>query len=173
VIAAIAARAAAESPVWGRSTRVEIEGGPLFGPVAGAPFDRGLETIYEGYLVHHGQGRAFAASDRDERVLLGDYLYAAGLVDVCAAGDVEAVATLATLISLTAHARAENGDADDDARLWLAAARHLAGARDGRFRAACDALREHDPLPLRRLVTPDPESDALLRRHAAHLERPR
>ncbi len=170
MIAAIASRAVAESPVWAAALRDRVDGEPLFGPVAGPPFDRGLETIYEGYLVHHGRARAVAAAGRDERVLLGDHLYAAGLVDVCAAGDVEAVRTLAALISLTAHGRAEGGDPVDDGRLWLAAARHLGGARDGRWDAACAGLREHDPAPLRALVPLDGGSSALLARHAAYLE---
>ena len=169
MIAAIAARAAAESAVWGGMARFPVEDAPLFGPVAGPPFDGGLETIYEGYLVHHGGRRAFAATDRDDRVLLGDFLYAAGLVDVTAAGDVEAVATLAVLISLTAHARAEGGDVEDDGRLWLAAARHLAGPRDDRWRTACDALRGHNPIPLRSLVARDGDSSPLLERHARYL----
>ena len=66
----------------------------------------GLETIYEGYLVHYGRPRLFAPPDEDTALLLGDYLYAHGLVRVAESGDVEAVADLAELISLCAQARA-------------------------------------------------------------------
>ncbi len=169
MIDAIAARAAAESTGWARAATLVPRDGPLFGPVAGPAFAVGVETIYEGYLVHHGEARAFVPRDRDERVLLGDHLYAAGLVDVCGAGDVEAVATLAALISLAAHARAEGGDPEDDGRLWLAAARHLRGPRGGAWTEACDALRDRDPAPLRRLVPRDAEAGPLLDRHVGHL----
>ena len=63
----------------------------------------GLETIYEGYLVHYGRSRLFAPPDRDTALLLGDYLYAHGLVRIAATGDVKAVSDLAELISRCAH----------------------------------------------------------------------
>ena len=66
----------------------------------------GLETIYEGYLVHYGRSRLFSPADRDTALLLGDYLYAHGLVHVAETGDVEAVSDLAELISLCAQSRA-------------------------------------------------------------------
>ena len=46
-----------------------------------------------------GTPRLFAVSDLDEAVLLGDYLYAHGLVRVADAGGVDAVAAMAELIS--------------------------------------------------------------------------
>jgi hypothetical protein len=168
VIGALADRAAAESEVWARAalqpgTRDES---PLFGPVAGPRFALGVEAIYEGFLVHHARGRVFAPSDRRDGLLLGDYLYASGLVEVCQAGDVEAVAALADLVSLAAHLRAEGHRAGDDGLLWLATVRHLAGPRDGRLQAARDALRTGDPAPLRALVEPGEQTDRLLQRHA-------
>ena len=36
----------------------------------------GVETIYEGYLLHFGRPRLFAPVDLDTAILLGDYLYA-------------------------------------------------------------------------------------------------
>ena len=53
----IAAEAAAESPLWGEQLRAEPEHEAVFGPLAPERFALGLETIYEGYLVHYG-GRA-------------------------------------------------------------------------------------------------------------------
>ena len=47
-------------------------------------FALGLETIYEGYLVHYGRPRLFAPADADTALLLGDYLYAHGLVRIAA-----------------------------------------------------------------------------------------
>jgi hypothetical protein len=62
--------------------------------------------------VHYGRPRLFAPGDRDTVLLLGDYLYAQGLVRLSAAGSVEAVADMGELISLCAQLRAE-GSADD------------------------------------------------------------
>ena len=71
----------------------------------------GLETIYEGYLVHYGRSRLFAPADRDTALLLGDYLYAHGLVRIAETGDVKAVSDLAELISRCAQLRAEGSTA--------------------------------------------------------------
>ena len=38
-----------------------------------------LEAVYEGYLLHYGEPRAFAGMDADLRLLAGDALYALGL----------------------------------------------------------------------------------------------
>ena len=83
----------------------------------------GLETIYEGYLVHYGRSRLFAPADRDLALLLGDYLYAHGLVHVAETGDVAAVSDLAELISLCSQVRADGRDGDGPA--WAATAASL------------------------------------------------
>jgi hypothetical protein len=77
-----------------------------------------VETIYEGYLVHYGRPRLFAPGDQDTVLLLGDYLYAQGLVRLSAAGSVEAVADMGELISLCAKLRAE--ESGDDGPAWAA-----------------------------------------------------
>ena len=77
-----------------------------------------METIYEGYLVHYGRPRLFAPGDGDTVLLLGDYLYAQGLVRLSAAGSVEAVADMGELISLCAQLRAEHSTEDGPA--WAA-----------------------------------------------------
>jgi hypothetical protein len=77
-----------------------------------------VETIYEGYLVHYGFPRLFAPSDHDTILLLGDYLYAHGLVRLAAAGSVEAVADMGELISLCAQVRAEGSG--DEGPAWAA-----------------------------------------------------
>jgi hypothetical protein len=122
---AIAADAAAESPLWAEALRVEPQREPVFAPLAPERFALGLETIYEGYLVHYGRPRLFAPPDEEATLLLGDYLYAHGLVRIAATGDLEAVATLAELISACAALRAEEADGDGEA--WVAAARRLGG----------------------------------------------
>ena len=83
----------------------------------------GLETIYEGYLLHYGRSRLFAPADDDTALLLGDYLYAHGLVRIAEAGTVEAVADLAALISHCAHLRADGQPGDGEA--WAATAATL------------------------------------------------
>jgi hypothetical protein len=98
----------------------------VFSTLAPAKYAIGLETIYEAYLVHYGRPRLFAPDGEDERVLLGDYLYAHGLVRIAAAGGVEAVSAMAELISHCAAARADGGDGDGAA--WMDAARALGGA---------------------------------------------
>jgi hypothetical protein len=77
-----------------------------------------VETIYEGYLVHYGRPRLFAPGDQDTVLLLGDYLYAQGLVRLSAAASVEAVADMGELISLCAQLRAE--ESDEDGPAWAA-----------------------------------------------------
>jgi hypothetical protein len=84
-----------------------------------------LEAVYEGYLMHYGEPRAFTGMDRDMRLLAGDALYALGLARLADAGDLEAVAVLSDLISATAQAQAE-GRADDAEALWEASAGSLA-----------------------------------------------
>ena len=104
----LAAEAAAESPLWAeRAAPDEPERLGIFGPLAPERFALGLETIYEGYLVHYGRPRLFAPADDETALLLGDYLYAHGLVRIAATGELDAVVALAELISTCAHLRAE------------------------------------------------------------------
>ena len=85
--------------VWAAALRSQPAGDAIYGPRVDERFALGVETIYEGYLVHHAASRLFAPADREQAVLLGDYLYAAGLVEICRAGDLRAVTTLAELIA--------------------------------------------------------------------------
>jgi hypothetical protein len=134
----IAAAASAESPLWADALRPE--GGrscePVFSVLAPLEHALGVETIYEGYLVHYGRSRLFAPADDDTALLLGDYLYAQGLVRVAETGAVAAVADLAELISLCGQARAAGRDGDGAA--WAATASLLGR---GGLDEARDALR--------------------------------
>lgn len=123
----ITAGASAESPLWARSTLPDDEREPVavFSPLAPPEFGVGLETVYEAYLVHYGRARLFAPPDGDEAVLLGDYLYAHGLVRIAEAGGVDAVAAMAELISRCAALRADGGDGDGAA--WVDTVRRLGG----------------------------------------------
>jgi hypothetical protein len=118
----IADEAAAESPLWAEALLPagDRELVPVFSPLlAEERYAVGLETIYEGYVLHFGRPRLFAA-DGHNALLLGDYLYAHGLVRVAAHDDVDAVADLAALISLCAQLRADGGPGDGEA--WAATA---------------------------------------------------
>jgi hypothetical protein len=121
----IAAEAAAESPLWAESLLPEAErdATAVFSSLSPEEHALGLETIYEGYLVHYGQPRLFRPPDADTALLLGDYLYAHGLVRIAATGDVAAVEDLAELISVCAQARADGRDGDGPA--WAATAARL------------------------------------------------
>jgi hypothetical protein len=116
----IASEANAESELWGAALRPEGERElvPVFSTLTEERFAVGLETIYEGYLLHYGKPRVFQAVDRDTRILLGDYLYAHGLVRIADLGEVDAVGALAELLSLCAHLRAEQLPGDGEA--WAA-----------------------------------------------------
>jgi hypothetical protein len=85
-----------------------------------------LEAVYEGYLMHYGEPRAFTGMDDDLRLLAGDALYALGLARLAESGDLEAVAVLSDLISATAQAQAESRPADADA-LWESSSDALVG----------------------------------------------
>ena len=147
----IAAEAAQESALWGDALlpERERESEPVFSPLGEERYALGLETIYEGYLAHYGTPRLFAPADDDTALLLGDYLYAHGVVRVAEVGTVEAVADLAELISICAQVRADGRDADADA--WAASAALLGR---GELDAARRALRaDGDAGPLRSLAT--------------------
>ena len=126
--ATIADEASRESALWAAALRPEGERDetPVFSPLAEARFGLGLESIYEGYLLHYGRPRLFAPADADTAILLGDYLYAAGLVDVCRAGELRAVATLAELIATVSDRRSRRLEDDDEA--WEHAVAELAPA---------------------------------------------
>jgi hypothetical protein len=83
-----------------------------------------LEAVYEGYLMHYGEPRAFRGMDPDLRLLAGDALYALGLSRLAETGDLEAVAILSDLISGSAQAQAEGRPADAEA-LWQSSSDRL------------------------------------------------
>ena len=113
VLAEVARRAGADSPLW-RAALVAEDGRPEFEGVCPPGHLLGVEMIYEGHLLHHGRSRLFSHDDADLALLTGDYLYAAGLVEVCATVDLDAVQALAALISETSRAAAQ-GEPDDPA----------------------------------------------------------
>jgi hypothetical protein len=135
----IGVEAREESLLWAAALRPDPEWEPVFSALAPERYALGLETVYEAYLVHYGRSRLFAPGEESERVLLGDYLYAHGLVRVAEAGGVDAVAAMAELISRCAALRAAGEGGEGDA--WIDAARSLGGDPSGDAIAA--ALGRH------------------------------
>jgi hypothetical protein len=139
VFEVMADEAARESTLWASSLRPvgEREPVPVFSTLADPSFALGVETIYEGYLLHYGRPRLFEPADADTALLLGDYLYAHGLVRLAATGSVEAVHDLAELISLCAQARADGRAGEAEA--WAATSALLG---QGALVEAREELRE-------------------------------
>jgi hypothetical protein len=121
---------------------------PVFSRLAEARYALGLETIYEGYLVHYGRPRLLEPADDNSALVLGDYLYAQGLARIASLGDVDAVGDLAELISLCAQARADGRDGDGAA--WAATAALIGQRRLDVPRA--DLRDRGDAGPLERLA---------------------
>jgi hypothetical protein len=168
----IAAEAERESDLWASALRPapERETVAVFSPLAADRFALGLETIYEGYLLHYGRSRLFAPPDRDTTVLLGDYLYAHGLVRIAELGDVAVVSDLAELLSLCAHLRAEAAGAGGvaDGVVWAATVA-LLGSRDARLARARARLRDGaDADALARLAAEVVGAGAVARALALH-----
>lgn len=166
----IAAEAGRESELWTAALRPrdEQEREAVFSTLGEERYALGIETIYEGYLLHYGASRLFAPEDADTALLLGDYLYAHGLVRVEQAGTVDAVNDLAELIALCAYLRAE-GIAGDGAA-WAATAAALGR---GMLEPGRSSLRlDNDPGPLEALargIADDGLVDSALAAHRARL----
>jgi hypothetical protein len=171
----IATEAAEESGLWAAALRPEDEREPIavFSPLAPAGLALGLETIYEGYLMHYGRPRLFVAEDRDTRILLGDYLYAHGLVRVAESGDVRVVADLAALLSVCAQLRAEvePGRPVADGVVWAATLACL-GRDDPELAAARAELRDRgEPGALADVAVAAAGADAVEDALVRHAER--
>ncbi|MSO58119.1 MAG: hypothetical protein EXQ77_03660 [Thermoleophilia bacterium] len=166
----IAAGALAESKLWGACLRPEAERERevVFSPLlADVRLALGFETVYEGYLLHHGRARAFGSDDPDLALLLGDTLLAQGLVRVAEAGNVRAVEDLAHLLSLCSQARAEGRPGDGVA--WAATAARLgAGGLEDARAALRDGL---DASPLEAVARDVAGDEAVTRALAAHARR--
>ena len=128
----IAATRPPRAALWARlpaAASAERERSAVFSPLGEPRYALGLETIYEGYLVHYGRPRLFAPADDDTALLLGDYLYAHGArPHRGAAATSTRSPTSSELISLCSQLRAE--DADGDGPLWAATAALLGRGRE-------------------------------------------
>ncbi|MCB0881936.1 MAG: hypothetical protein KDC33_06930 [Thermoleophilia bacterium] len=138
------------------AARLRPEAAPaILSPAAGGRLDRaqatGLDLILEGFLAHHGTPRHLSPAP-DRHVLAGDYCYAAGLVRVADAGDVEVIRVLADLVARSAGLVADGPDVLPP--LWRAAMEAIADPGAGgiaAFDSALDALDAGDDAPLRTL----------------------
>jgi hypothetical protein len=165
----IAGEAGRESELWTAALREpeQQERDPVFSRLGEDRYALGIETIYEGYLLHYGRPRLFAPEDGDTALLLGDYLYAHGLVRIEQVGSVEAVNDLAELIALCAYLRAEG--IQGDGAVWAATASALG---QGELEAGRSSLRlDNDPGPLERLARARAGERAVDEALAAHRER--
>ena len=118
VLQEVADRAAADSPLWAQALLPSPStGGTRFSGSCPERYLLGVEMIYEGYLLHYGRSRLFSQADADLALLTGDYLYAAGLREICSTGDLAAVDALAALISKCARNQGD-GDGAADPVLW-------------------------------------------------------
>jgi hypothetical protein len=165
----IAAEAGRESELWTTTLRPreEQERAPVFSPLGEERYALGIETIYEGYLLHYGRPRLFAPEDGDTALLLGDYLYAHGLVRIEEGGSVEAVNDLAELIALCAYLSAEG--IQGDAAVWAATASRLGR---GELDEGRSSLRlDNDAGPLERLARAKAGDAAVEAAFAAHRAR--
>lgn len=84
-----------------------------FGPAR----ELAADAVHEGYLLHYGEGRVLGGPDDDLLLLGADRLYALGLDRLAQAGDLDAVAALASVIARCAQAHA-SGDAISARQAW-------------------------------------------------------
>lgn len=159
----------AESALWSDLLlpEPEREYELAFSPLTADRLALGIETIYEGYLVHYGRSRLFAPDEPNLALLLGDRLYARGLVHVSGFGDLAAVAGLAKLLELCARLQAESRQGDGV--LWAAG---IASLGSGGIGAEGEVfLRSSDSEPLLRLARDSAGAEAVERALAVHARR--
>ncbi len=116
---------------------------PLFAALAGdgrdaeaaaqaADYALAIELIYEGYLLHYRRSRVASPGDGDpSRLLTGDYLYARGLRVIAAAGDVDSVRLLTSLMAVCSYLRSEGADFALDDDVWAFTVAAIAALRQG------------------------------------------
>ena len=103
-----------------------------------------LETIYEGYLLHYDTARVLRPGEEDLGLLAGDRLYALGLTRLVGLGDVEGVAELADVITLSALAHGSSQPELAEA-IWMAGARAIGWGSDPRHERAKAMVRDGSP----------------------------
>jgi hypothetical protein len=110
----------------------------------GADYELLLEAIYEGYLLHYHAPRVVQPPEEDLGLLAGDRLYALGLARLVMLGDVEAVAELADVITLSALAHGSGNPELADA-VWMAGARAVGWGSSPQHERAKALIRAGSP----------------------------
>ncbi len=106
-LAPLAQRIGTVSVRWRKALAAELGSARVPATIT-APLDAAIEAIYEGYALHEDASRVLRDGTSEQlRLLIGDWCYAAGLCDVAATNDLDAVGTLADLIADTAALAAE------------------------------------------------------------------
>ena len=85
-----------------------------------------VAAVDEGYRLHYARPRALRIDDPDLALLAGDRMYALGLAQLAAVGDLTAIAELADIIALSAQAHAD-GDIGLADAAWRAGVAAIAG----------------------------------------------
>ncbi len=116
----------------------------------GLDYELLMETIYEGYLLHYSASRVVRSAEEDLGLLAGDRLYALGLARLVELGDIEAVAELADVITLSALARA-GGTPELAEAVWTAGAHAVGWGTSTRYEDAKALLRAGSPEALEAL----------------------
>jgi hypothetical protein len=101
-------------------------------------------AVLEGCLLHYGHPRALQIDDPDLALLAGDRLYALGLAQLAAIGDLAAIAELADVIALSAQAYA-SGDDELALAAWHAGAAAIGWGEDAPTAEAKTRARSGDP----------------------------
>ena len=116
----------------------------------GPDYELLMEMIYEGYLLHYGASRVVRPREEDLGLLAGDRLYALGLARLVELGDIEAVAELADVITLSALARAGATPEMAEA-VWMAGAHAVGWGPSAGYEDAKALLRIGSPEALEAL----------------------
>jgi hypothetical protein len=117
----------------------------------GPDYELLLEAIYEGYLLHYRAPRVVRPPEQDLGLLAGDRLYALGLARLVKLGDVEAVAELADVITLSALAHGSGAPELADA-VWMAGARAVGWGSSPQHERAKTLIRNGSPEALEAML---------------------
>jgi hypothetical protein len=110
----------------------------------GRDYELLVEIIYEGYLLHYQAPRVVRPAEKDLGLLAGDRLYALGLARLVKLGDIEAVAELADVITLSALAQA-GGNPELASAVWMAGARAVGWGASTQYSRAKELARAGSP----------------------------
>lgn len=94
-------------------------------------YQRGLEYIFEGFLLHYGRNRLLKPDENNFYLLAGDYMFAQGLSAIAGLEDLACVRELAELIRLCSFIHGENRDPALALSAWVVTTLRLAARSSG------------------------------------------